>query len=210
MTLRRALAAGLLGLIAAVAGPASWASAAAPTYPPNNVSISISSSLVRAGASVTVSGSGFQANSAVSVTTSGGAQGFTSQPLGFHRAAPDVDRLAAAIVRAGPGGSFSTTVSFGSPGRYTITASGTSAAGTPASASASVQVLPAEAGGIGGAGTGSDTGSGSGASGVGGEGSLPDTGASIGLPVTLGAILLLGGAGLITVVRRRKRSDATV
>jgi LPXTG-motif cell wall-anchored protein len=223
MRLRRGLTAGLLGLIAVVAGPASWATAAAPApaYPPTTttVGISLSNSVVQVGASVTVSGSGFQAGTPVSVTSAAAGQGFSSRPLGFRAAAPSVDRLAAAAVAAGPDGSFSTTLTFDQPGNFTITASGISAGGASASASASVVVVAA-GGGVGGPGTGGGSGTGSGtgagagtgsgsgsASGVGG---LPNTGASIGLPVTIGAILVLAGAALVTAFRRRKREDATV
>jgi LPXTG-motif cell wall-anchored protein len=45
-------------------------------------------------------------------------------------------------------------------------------------------------------------------SGVGGDGALPNTGSSVGLPAALGAILVLGGAGLVTAVRRRRRGTA--
>jgi LPXTG-motif cell wall-anchored protein len=59
-----------------------------------------------------------------------------------------------------------------------------------------------EAGGVGGSGSNGN------ASGVGGTGSLPNTGSNLGLPVTLGAILVAGGAGLVAVVRRRRRGAA--
>jgi LPXTG-motif cell wall-anchored protein len=58
-----------------------------------------------------------------------------------------------------------------------------------------------QAGGVGGSGSNNGGGSAS--------GQLPNTGASVGLPITAGAVLVLLGAGLVTVFRRRRRGDLT-
>jgi LPXTG-motif cell wall-anchored protein len=162
----------------------------------------------------------------VSVTVGQSGQGFAggqadSATMGSLRpagsAAPAVQRLAAttalAAVTTDGSGSFTTSLTFNQVGVFVVTASGQAADGTSASASATITVLAAGGaggggggggGGTGGTGNGSGSGSGSG-SGVGG---LPNTGASVGLPLTVGAILVLLGAGLVTVFRRR-RGNAT-
>lgn len=65
---------------------------------------------------------------------------------------------------------------------------------------ADTNIVPDCTQGRGVGGTGSNGGSAS--------GSLPNTGSNIGLPLTAGAILVLAGAGLVTVFRRR-RGNAT-
>jgi len=212
MTLRRALTGGLFGLLLAAA-PVAAAHAAPGDYPPDDdVSISLSASVVTVGGSVTVSGSGFQPGSTVDVTSTQTAQGFAPAGVSGFVGARPVERLAAVAVTASASGTFSTTITFSEVGTFVVTAAGTSAAGTAASASTTVQVVAA--GGVGGGGddgSGGGSGDGSGASGVGGDdGSLPDTGASLVLPLTLGGILVLVGAGLVTATRRRKRSGVTV
>lgn len=208
MTLRRVLTGGLFGLLLAAAAPVASAGAA-PGYPPDgDVTISVSATVVTVGSTVTVTGSGWAPNSSVDVSSALTSQGFAppTGDLGSFRSANAVERLAAAAVGVGTSaaGTFSTPLTLNQVGTVVITASGTSAAGAAASASATVQVVPAADGGDDGSGSGS--GSGGDAGGVGG---LPDTGASLGLPITLGAILVLGGAGLLTVVRRRKGGNAT-
>jgi len=217
MILRRALTGGLFGLVLVAAAPVSAANAA-PGYPPETGALTVSATVVTVGSTITVSGGGFEANSTVNVTTTLTAQGFAgagalSGGLGsFRGSAPQrlaAAAAAAAAVTADASGSFSTGVTLTQVGTVVITASGVSDTGASRVLSATVQVVAA--GGAGGAGAGSGgAGSGTGGgSGVGGSGSLPNTGASLRLPIALGAILVLGGAGLITAVRRRKRGSAT-
>jgi LPXTG-motif cell wall-anchored protein len=121
-----------------------------------------------------------------------------------------VQRLAASAaatsVTTDGSGSFTTRMTFNQVGVFVVTASGLAADGSAGSASGTITVLAADQGGAGGPGTGGGNGSGGGsASGVGG---LPNTGASIGLPITVGSILVLLGAALVTVFRRR-RGNAT-
>lgn len=225
MILRRALAGALFGLAVAAVAPVTAANAAAPAdYPPDaNVSLTLSASVITVGSSVTASGSGFAANSTVSVTSGPTGQGFAGDrptaglgsfaPAGAAAAPAAVQRLAAVGVATDASGSFSTTLSFDRVGTFVVTATGPTPSGDTGSASATLEVIAGgRVGGDGsgsgsgsglgsGSGSGSDNGSGNGASG------LPNTGASIGLPITLGAILVLGGAGLLTAVRRRKRSS---
>lgn len=216
MTLRRALTGGLFGLLLAAAAPVAAASAAPGDYPPDgDVTISLSASVVTVGGSVTVSGGGFRPGSTVDVTSTQTAQGFAPAGVSGFAGAPATERLAAVAVTASAAGTFSTSISFSEVGTFVVTAAGTSASGASASASATVQVLAA--GGIGGGGDtggdGSGSGSGGGASGVGGsgdDGGLPNTGASLVLPLTVGGILVLVGAGLVTATRRRKRGGVTV
>jgi LPXTG-motif cell wall-anchored protein len=223
MTLRRALTGALLGLMVAAVAPVTAANAAAPAYPPGGtVTIRLSSSVITVGTSVTVTGSGFAANISVSVTVDQSGQGFAGRQadgmaMGSFRpagAAPAVQRFAAttalAAVTTDGSGAFSTSLTFSQVGVFVVTASGQAADGTTASASGTITVLAAGgAGGSGnggGAGSGSGGGSGSGSGGgsASGVGGLPNTGASVGLPLTVGAILVLLGAGLVTVFRRRR------
>jgi LPXTG-motif cell wall-anchored protein len=210
MTLRRALTGGLFGLVIAAAAPMTAASAA-PSYPVDETGgLTVSATVVTVGSTITVSGGGYAANTPVTVTTSTAPQGFAPLTGGlgsFRSATAGVQRLAAAaaVVNADGSGAFSASVTLTELGLATITASGLNPSGGTRTLIGTVQVVAAGGGGVGGDGDGD----GDGASGVGGNGSLPDTGASVLLPVTLGAILLLGGAGLVAVVRRRKHGDAT-
>ena len=211
MTLRRALTGGLFGLVIAASAPMTAANAV-PPYPVDETGgLTVSATVVTVGSPITVSGEGYAANAAVTVTTSTAPQGFAPLTGGlgsFRPATAGVQRqaAAAAVVNADGSGAFSTSVTLTQLGLATITAAGENPSGGTRTLIATVQVV-AVGGGVGGGGAGN--GVGGGASGVGGDGSLPNTGASVLLPVTLGAILLLGGAGLVTVVRRRKRGDAT-
>jgi LPXTG-motif cell wall-anchored protein len=210
MTLRRALTCGLFGLAIAAAAPMAAASAA-EDYPVDETGgLTVSETVAAVGSSVTVSGDGYAPNTAVTVSASTAAQGFAPLTGGlgsFLPATAGVQRraAAAAVVDADGSGAFSTSVTLTEIGLTTITATGENPSGGTRTLIATVEVVAA--GGVGGDGDGD--GDGDGASGVGGDGALPDTGASVLLPVTLGAILVLGGAGLVTVVRRRKRGDAT-
>jgi len=208
MTLRRALTGGLLGLVIAAAAPMA-AARATPGYPVDETGgLTVSATVVTVGDTVTASGEGYAAHTPVTITTSTAAQGFAplTGGLGSFRPATGVRGVAAAaaVVNTDGSGAFSTSVTLSTLGLATITASGLNPSGGTRTLIATVQVVVA--GGAGGGGDGD--GSGDGGSGVGGSGSLPDTGASILLPVTIGAILLLGGAGLVAVARRRKHGDA--
>jgi LPXTG-motif cell wall-anchored protein len=204
MTLRRALTSGLFGLLLAAAVPAVAANAApgpSPYPPGNSASLAVSATQVGVGATITVTGNGFPAGP-VAITSAVVAQGFagvpTSEGLGSFRSA-GVQRLAAVACSTGvtcsatanSGGHFSVPFTLTQAGTTVITASGGGVV-----RSQTIQVGPSGVGG--GGGNGGDTG---------GKGSLPNTGASLQLPLTLGGILVLGGAGLIAVVRRRKRGS---
>ena len=230
MILRRTLGVALFGLAVAAVAPVTAATAAAPAYPPGNtVTLTLSSSIIQVGTTISASGSGFAANTTVALTTAAANQGFAGRPAGDAAplsrfaptgAAPEVQRLAApaaVTVTTNGAGNFTTPLTFNEVGVFVVTATGLAADGTPGSASGTVTVLAA--GGAGGGGSGGDgsgagngngggngNGNGGGASGVGG---LPNTGSSVGLPLTLGAILVLVGAGLVTVFRRRRSGDAT-
>jgi len=219
MTLRRALTGGLFGLVIAASAPMTAANAV-PPYPVDETGgLTVSATVVTVGSPITVSGEGYAANAAVTVTTSTAPQGFAPLTGGlgsFRPATAGVQRqvqrqaAAAAVVNADGSGAFSTSVTLTQLGLATITAAGENPSGGTRTLIATVQVVAVGGGvGGGGAGGGAGNGVGGGASGVGGDGSLPNTGASILLPVTLGAILLLGGAGLVAVVRRRKGGGAT-
>jgi len=216
MTLRRALTGGLFGLVIAAAAPMSTASAAPADYPTDETGgLTVSATVVTVGSSITASGGGYADNTPVNVSTTQTSQGFAgSSPLSGGLGS--LRRLAAAavVVTTDASGSFSTSVTLNEVGTVLITATGLNPSGGTRTLSATVQVVAAGGAGGGGAGgagsgTGGSTGGDDGASGVGGDGGLADTGASLRLPVTLGVILVLGGAGLITAVRRRKRGDAT-
>ena len=206
MTLRRALTSGLFGLLLAAAVPAVAASAAPGDYPPGgDASLSVSATAAGVGATITVTGNGFPAGP-VTITSAVVAQGFagtvpTSEGLGSFYSAENVQRLAA--VACSTGVTCATTAN--SAGRFsvpfTLTQAGTTVITASGGGVVRSQTVQVGAGGVGGGGgSGGDTG---------GKGSLPNTGASLGLPITLGAILLLGGLGLFAVVRRRKGDDVT-
>jgi LPXTG-motif cell wall-anchored protein len=225
MTRRRAVSGALLGFVLAVAAPAA-ASAAPGDYPGgNNASLAVSATVAGVGSTITVTGSGFPPGP-VTITSTVVAQGFgrgapAFERLGALRPAGAAQRPAAAVQRlaavagcstgvtceatANAAGVFSVAFTLTQAGTTVITASG---GGVVLSQTVQVGAGSGAGGGSGGgsgsgSGAGSGTGSGSGA----GSGGLPNTGASIGLPVTLGAILVLAGAGLLTVVRRRKSKD---
>lgn len=219
MILRRALAGALFGLAVAVVAPVTTANAAPTGYPPDaDVSVSVSASLIVVGGTVTVTGSGFAPNSSVALTTAQTAQGFggvrsadaslgSFAPAGAAPAAA-VQRLSAPAAVGVPtdaSGSFRTRLTFDEVGTFRITGTGPTPSGVTGSASATLVVVAD----VGNGGTGPGTAPGGGGNASGSDG-LPNTGASIGLPVTLGAALLLLGVALTTVVRRRKREDVSV
>lgn len=209
MNLRRALAGGLFGLVIGAAAPMTAADAV-PSYPTDETGgLTVSATVVTVGSAVTASGDGYAADTLVTISSSTATQGFAplTGGLGSFRAAnAGAQRLAAAAagVTTDGSGAFSTSVTLNTLGLATITASGLNSSGGTRTLIATVEVV-AEGGGVGG---GAGSGAGSEGSGVGGTGSLPNTGASVLLPVTIGGILLLGGVGLVTVVRRRKHGDA--
>jgi LPXTG-motif cell wall-anchored protein len=212
MIIRRALAGALFGLALAAVAPLAVANAAAPAgYPQGgDAGLTVSSSVVTGGGTVTFSGSGFAANTPITITTVQTSQGFARQAatdatMGSLRpvraAAPAVQRFAATTalltVHTNAAGSFSTSLTFSSPGVYVVTARGLAPDGSIRTATATITVLAA-GNRAGGTNTGTQTGSGT---------DLPNTGASVRLPITIGVILVLAGAGLLTVVRRRKGQD---
>jgi LPXTG-motif cell wall-anchored protein len=209
MILRRALAGGLFGLVVAAAAPMTAANAV-PSYPTDETGgLTVSATVVAVGSAVTVSGDGYAADTLVTISSSTTTEGFAPPTGGlgsFRPATAGVQRLAAAAagVTTDGSGAFSTSVTLNTLGLATITATGLNSSGGTRTLIATVEVVAAGSGvGGGGSGAGSD------GSGIGGAGSLPDTGASVLLPVTIGGILLLAGVGLVTAVRRRKRGDAT-
>lgn len=207
MTLRRALTGALFGLLLAAAAPVAAANAAPGDYPPDDdASLSVSATAVGVGATITVTGSGFPPGP-VTITSAVVAQGFAgtvpaSEGLGSFGSSGAVQRLAAVTCSTGVTCATTANAAGVFTVQFTLTRAGTTvitASGGGVVLSQTIQV--GSGGGVGGGG-----GSGGDAGGVGG---LPDTGASLGLPITLGAILVLGGAGLIAVVRRRKGGDVT-
>src|SRR5438105_4387133 len=125
LTAIAALAAGA-GMV--LLGPAAQA---APTYPPSTPSISVSSTVLDAGSSVTVNGDGFQPLSGVALTWTGpGARGLaaSSVPFGTRGLTADV------------AGAVTTSLTFTAVGQHVITLSGVDAAGAPVSLTATVTV----------------------------------------------------------------------
>jgi len=121
-----------LGIGAAVASSAPAASAA-PVYPPVTPAITVSADVVDPGTSVTVTGTGFQALSSVTVSWTGpGARGAAGLlPFGSRG------------VSADSAGTAATAIVFTAVGMHTITMAGLDQAGAPVTLSADVQVRSA-------------------------------------------------------------------
>jgi LPXTG-motif cell wall-anchored protein len=155
------VAACALTALLAVAGPA-WAAA----YPPDAPSIGTSSSSVANGGTTTVSGSGWEPGATISLS-------IASTPQSLGTAAVQSD------------GTFSKDVTLPcvDSGTHTISASGTSSAGTADTASTTITV------------TGSCNP---------GSGTLPHTGSDAAPVLTLAAGLILLGAVLVIVLSRRR------
>lgn len=174
------LAAGVIGTLTlsapAVAAPAlaplpAAAQTSCSSYPPAKVSVTLSSSEVQAGATITVSGSGF---------LPGGRLTETLEP---------VDDLLARVT-ASSSGTFSdqVTIPVDTPaGDYRVDVSGRACNGLSVSPSSSlvvVTIVPTT--------TTSKP--------------LPFTGASVGLPVAIGVVLLVIGLAAVVIGRRRPRT----
>ncbi|HEX5367593.1 MAG TPA: LPXTG cell wall anchor domain-containing protein [Acidimicrobiales bacterium] len=182
----------------AVAGAAQ-----AQPYPPLAPTITLSSTVVVRGETVTVGGAGFAASSTVTIT-------FFSHPVVLGSTTTD-----------GNGG-FSTSVTIPSDaklGTHTMTAHGTAADGRPASASTTLTVVAGTAGISGGGGAPGVAaeevafdelleGAGVGTFEREAEGGLPRTGGDSVPLARIGAALLAVGGGLLFVTRRRRVSAA--
>jgi hypothetical protein len=136
--LSTAVATAVLGAGMVLLAPAAHAAQAGPTYPPAAPAISVSSTVVDPGQSVTVTGTGFQSLSAVTATWTGpGARGLAAQSLPFGVRALTADAA----------GSVTTSITFSVAGAHVITLSGVDSAGAPVSLSTTVQVQGAAAAG---------------------------------------------------------------
>jgi LPXTG-motif cell wall-anchored protein len=177
-------------LVAALAGAglvllgSSTAASAAPTYPPAAPSLTVSASSIVTGGSVTITGTGFMPASTATVTWTGpgalaaGGKAFGSFAGGF--------RMGAKSLTADASGVVTTSVQLLSVGDHTITLAGTAADGTPTSLSTVVQVAATTAA----------------------SGNLPHTGAPLMLYTLAGLMLVLLGALVVLVVRKRRLAAA--
>lgn len=153
-------------------------------YPPTATGgTTVSDATLAPGESLTVSGSGWEAGSSVTMT-------LFPDPVGLGTAAVSAD------------GTFSASVTIPtsvSPGTHELRVSGTGADGQPRTSSTSLVIVGASSGSA----------SGSGASGSGGSGSdLAATGRGTGTTAVL-AVLLLGiGGGVLLMARRRSGAAA--
>lgn len=128
------VASAVLGAGMVLMGPA--AQAAPPVYPPAAPAISLSSTVIDPGQSVTVTGSGFQALSTVTLGWTGpGARGMAHAALPFGTRGLSADSL----------GGVSSTLTFSVAGQHVITLTGVDSAGAPVSLTASVMVQAAAA-----------------------------------------------------------------
>jgi LPXTG-motif cell wall-anchored protein len=148
---------------------------AAPAYPPSVGGLTVSASTVTAGGSVSIAGAGFEAGSPVNVTVRVAGVGI-------------VDNFS---IVADMNGSIATAVRLTVAGQTTIVVTGVDINGAPRILTTVVEAASA----------GGSSGGGSASGGV----SLPNTGASIRIPLVLGGALLLGGCGAILSTRRRRR-----
>jgi hypothetical protein len=187
----------LAGVLAIVAVPV--AANAQPDYPPPPPVLTLSSTTITAGDTVTLTGRGYDPGELVSVTS-------VHQPLAAGRPGGTTDRVTHAgpgmvtvayrmplaggdpkpltppfQVRADAAGGFSVRERFGDPGTETQTAVGETSG---LSASITLTVLP--------------------------HGNLPVTGTNLVRMSVIGGSLLTAGAALylLTVLRRRRRSGA--
>lgn len=154
--------------------------------PPAGGGTTVSDATVAPGESLTVSGSGWQSGSTVTMT-------LFSDPVGLGTAAVSGD------------GTFSAQVeipSSVSPGTHELQVSGTGADGQPRTTSTRLVVLGAQGGASGSA-------SGSGASGSAGSGSsgLAETGRGAGTTAALALALLAVGGGVLLAARRRSAAE---
>jgi LPXTG-motif cell wall-anchored protein len=184
MSIRRLLAGAALGVVASVvvAVPAGAEPATpVPSYPPVPGGATVSVTNVTAGGAVTVSGSGFAADSTVTIIVD--VEGHSP--------------VSTSTVTAGAAGTVSVRLLLTVAGKNTIILAGVDPNGAPRVLTTVVLVappgagLPPQAGGLPPQG--------------GGAGGLPATGANILSPLVLGGVLVLGGAGAIIAARRRRR-----
>jgi hypothetical protein len=127
------VAAAVLGAGMVLLAPA--AQAAGPVYPPAAPAISLSATVIDPGQSVTVTGTGFEALSAVTASWTGpGARGMVAVlPFGTRALAADA------------AGSVTTSITFSVAGNHVITLTGVDPTGAPISLTASVMVAGAPA-----------------------------------------------------------------
>lgn len=145
----------------------------------------VSDNTVAPGATVTFSGSGFNANEAISVTVDYSNTPVVNPGSGLNGVIILAEVVSSFTTNADASGNFSTAVTLGEAGTYTLTATGLESGKV---VTAVVEVDPAfgdDAGnggsGNGGSGNGSDN-----------DGGLADTGAN-------SALLLWGAAGIVAV-----------
>jgi LPXTG-motif cell wall-anchored protein len=180
MLIRRLLAGAALGVVASVvaSAPAGADPTPPPSYPPEVGGLTVSATTTVAGSTITLSGGGFAAGCAATITVQVAGLG---EVLTFTEAAD-----AAGLV--------STSVQLTEAGTNTITMACLDPDGAARALSATVQVTappsaaPPSSAPPGGSG-----------------GGLPNTGASILSPLILGGVLVLGGAAAIVAARRRRR-----
>jgi LPXTG-motif cell wall-anchored protein len=176
MAIRRLLAGAALGVVASFGLPA-VAAVADPAYPPSVGGLTVSSTSVSVGGSVSIAGTGFEPGSTATVTVRVRNVGIT-------------DNFA---VVADASGNIGASVKLTSSGQTTIVVTGVDADGAP-----HVLTTVVEAASTGAAapplGLGPSP-----------KRGLPDTGANIRTPLVLGAALVLGGVGALLSTRRRRR-----
>lgn len=177
---RLVAAAAGLGLL--LLGPS--AMAAAPTYPAQAPTLTLSATSILSGDTVTIAGSGFLPGSAATVTWTGsGALGAAGRVPGM---AAGTLQMGTRGLAADATGTISTGVRLTSPGDHTITLAGTAADGSPVSLSATVTVNAAAAGDP-----------------------LPHTGAPLLTYTAVGLALVLLGGLVVLAVRKRRRDTAS-
>lgn len=179
---RLVAAAAGLGLL--LLGPS--AMAAAPTYPAQAPTLTLSATSILSGDTVTITGTGFQPGSAATVTWTGsGALGSAGRVPGM---AAGTLQMGTRGLTADATGTISTGVRLTSAGDHTITLAGTAADGSPVSLSATVAVNAAAVGDP-----------------------LPHTGAPLLTYTAVGlALVLLGGLVVLAVRKRRRDAAAAV
>jgi LPXTG-motif cell wall-anchored protein len=178
------LVAGVVGTGLLLLGPS--ALAAQPTYPLQAPKLTVSATSINAGDTVTVTGTGLLAGSNATVTWTGaGALGAAGRVPGM---AAGGFRMGTRALTADSNGVVTTGVRLTSAGDHTITLAGTAADGSPVSLSTTVTVNAAPAP----------------------SSALPHTGAPLLTYTGVGLALVLLGALVVMVVRKRRRDTASV
>lgn len=169
------------GLATALLGVLLLALPAAAQYPPvEETTVTVATTVVTAGGTLTISGDGWLPGSTVSLT-------LLSDPVDLGTAAVDDD------------GEFSTAVTIPAdtpPGDHTIRVAGTGADGAPRTVDLTITVQGSGAGGAGAA------------EGAAAGGGLASTGGFFSSTSALGALLLVVGGGALFASRRLTRSGA--